>query len=114
MVDEKFPECRNISVDYAIMERAEEVFVFPADFGWSDLGTWYSLYTNMPKDVNNNVSVGAEVSFAESHNCVVDTRCMKKVMVIGMEGCIVAENDGNLLVCKMSEENRIKDFTDVK
>ena len=113
-VDEKFPECRNISVDYAIMERAEEVFVFPADFGWSDLGTWYSLYTNMSKDVNNNVSVGAEVSFAESHNCVVDTRCMKKVMVIGMDGCIVAENDGNLLVCKMSEENRIKDFTDVK
>ena len=114
MVDEKFPECRNISVDYAIMERAEEVFVFPADFGWSDLGTWYSLYMNLPKDVNKNVSVGAEVSFAESHNCVVDTRCMKKVIVIGMDGCIVAENDGNLLVCKMSEENRIKDFTDVK
>ena len=69
---------------------------------------------NLPKDVNKNVSVGAEVSFAESHNCVVDTRCMKKVIVIGMDGCIVAENDGNLLVCKMSEENRIKDFTDVK
>lgn len=113
-VDEKFPECRNISVDYAIMERAEEVFVFPADFGWSDLGTWLSLFSNLPKDVDNNVSIGAEVLFAESYNCVVDTRCMKKVMVIGMSDCIVAENDGNLLVCKMSEENRIKDFSDVK
>lgn len=110
-VNEKFPECRNISVDYAIMERAEEVFVFPAEFGWSDLGTWYSLYNNLAKDVNGNVSIGAETLFAESHNCMVDTRCMKNVMVIGMNDCIVAENDGNLLVCKMSEENRIKDFT---
>lgn len=113
-VNEKFPECRNISVDYAIMERAEEVFVFPADFGWSDLGTWFSLYSNLPKDVNGNIAIGAEASFAESHNCIVDTRCMKKVMVIGMDDCIVSENNGNLLVCKMSEENRIKDFTDIK
>ena len=113
-VDEKFPECRNISVDYAIMERAEEIFVFPANFGWSDLGTWFSLYDNLPKDVNNNVSIGADITFAESHNCVVDTRCLKKVMVIGVDDCIVAENNGNLLVCRMSEENRIKDFTDVK
>ena len=113
-VNEKFPECRNISVDYAIMERAEEVFVFPADFGWSDLGTWYSLYTNLFKDVNGNVAIGADISFAESRNCVVDTRSMKKVVVIGVNDCIVAENNGNLLVCKISEENRIKDFTDVK
>lgn len=113
-VNERFPECRNISIDYAIMERAEEVFVFPADFGWSDLGTWCSLYSNLSKDVNGNVAVGAEASFAESHNCIVDTRCMQKVMIIGMDDCIVAENNGNLLVCKMSEENRIKDFADVK
>ncbi len=113
-VNEKFPECRNISVDYAIMERAEEIFVFPADFGWSDLGTWFSLYSNLPKDVNGNVSIGADITLAESHNCVVDTRSLNKVMVIGVNDCIVAENNGNLLVCKMSEENRVKDFTDVK
>lgn len=113
-VNEKFPECRNISVDYAIMERAEEIFVFPANFGWSDLGTWFSLYSNMPKDVNHNVSIGSDITFSESHNCVVDTRSLGKVMVIGVDDCIVAENNGNLLVCKMSEENRIKDFTDVK
>lgn len=113
-VNEKFPECRNISVDYAIMERAEEIFVFPANFGWSDLGTWFSLYSNLPKDVNNNVSIGPDITLSESHNCVVDTRSLKKVMVIGVDDCIVAENNGNLLVCKISEENRIKDFTDVK
>lgn len=114
LVNEKFPECRNISVDYAIMERADEIFVFPADFGWSDLGTWVSLHCNMQKDVNRNVALGADVRFAESHNCVVDTRGLKKVIVIGMNDCIVSENNGNLLVCRMSEENRIKEFSDEK
>ena len=113
-VNERFPECRKISVDYAIMDRAEEVFVFPANFGWSDLGTWYSLYSNLTKDINNNVSIGGDTSFAESHNCMVDTRGMKKVVVVGLDDCIIAEKEGNLLVCKMSEENRIKDFTDIK
>lgn len=113
-VDEKFAECRNISVDYAIMERAEEVFVFPANFGWSDLGTWYSLYSNLQKDVNNNVAIAESVSFAESHNCIVNAPGIKKVVLIGMNDCIVAENEGNLLVCKMSEENRIKDLSDAK
>ena len=111
-VDEKFPECRNISIDYAIMERADEVFVFPAEFGWSDVGTWHSLYSNLSKDVNMNVALGADVRFAESHNCLVDTRGVKKVVVVGMEDCVIVENEGSLLVCKMSEENRIQDFLD--
>lgn len=113
-VNEKFPECRSISVDYAIMERADEVFVFPADFGWSDLGTWLSLYTNLPKDVNGNVSIDNNISIAESHNCIVDTRGLKKVIVIGLDDCVIAENDGNLLVSKINEENRVKDFVDKK
>ena len=111
-INEKFPECRNISVDYAIMERAEEIFVFPADFGWSDLGTWISLHENMQKDLNGNVAVGAEVAFSESRNCFVSTRDMKKVVVIGMNDCIVAEKDENLLICRMGEENRLRDFTE--
>ena len=111
-VNEKFPECRNISIDYAIMERADEVFVFPAEFGWSDIGTWHSLYSNQPKDVNMNVALGADVRFADSHKCLVDTRSIKKVVVIGMEDCVIVENNGALLVCKTSEENRIQDFQD--
>ncbi|MBO5807060.1 MAG: mannose-1-phosphate guanylyltransferase [Bacteroidaceae bacterium] len=113
-VNEKFPECRSISVDYAIMERADEIFVFPADFGWSDLGTWVSLHCNVDKDFNGNAALGSEVSFAESHNCIVNTRGPKKVVVIGMENCIIAENDNNLLVCHMSDENRIKEFSEEK
>lgn len=111
-VNEKFPECRSISVDYAIMERADEVFVFPAEFGWSDLGTWFSLYENLPKDVNDNVVIGDNVFMADSRNCIVDTRNLKKVIVVGMEDCVIAENDGSLLVSKINEENRIKDIID--
>ena len=110
----RFPECRNISVDYAIMERADEIFVFPADFGWSDLGTWGSLHSNVPKDLNGNAALNSEVCFSESHNCIVNTRNMQKVVLIGMNDCIVAENDNTLLVCRMSEENRIKEYSDVK
>ncbi len=113
-INSRFPECRNISVDYAIMERADEIFVFPADFGWSDLGTWGSLHSNVPKDLNGNAALNSEVCFSESHNCIVNTRNMQKVVLIGMNDCIVAENDNTLLVCRMSEENRIKEYSDVK
>lgn len=113
-VNELFPECRNISVDYAIMERADEIFVFPSSFGWSDLGTWMSLHGNMQKDVNGNVAIGADINFSDSHNCIVNVRGERKVVVIGMNDCIVAENEGNLLVCRMSDDNRIKEFSDGK
>ncbi len=113
-VNARFPDCRSISVDYAIMERADEIFVFPANFGWSDLGTWMSLYCNVQKDMNGNAALGADAKFADSHNCVVNTRGMKSVVVIGVNDCIIAENDGNLLVCRMADENRIKEFSEEK
>ena len=113
-VNARFPECRSISVDYAIMERADEIFVFPADFGWSDLGTWMSVYCNVPKDVNGNAALGAEAEFADSHNCIVNTRGVRKVVVVGVDDCIISENEGNLLVCRMSEENRVKEFSGEK
>lgn len=109
-VNERFPECRNISVDYAIMERAEEIFVFPASFGWSDLGTWLSLHDNMQSDLNGNVAVGDGISFSETRNCIVRTEGLKKVVLVGIDNCIIAEKDKNLLICKMGEENRMKDL----
>lgn len=112
IVDEKFPECRNISVDYAIMERSEEVFVFPVNFGWSDLGTWGSLYERLSRDLNGNAVIGDNVELCDSHGCVVHTRGMKRVVLIGIDDCIVAEQDGQMLVCKLNEEERIKEFTD--
>ncbi|HZK03193.1 MAG TPA: mannose-1-phosphate guanylyltransferase [Bacteroidaceae bacterium] len=112
VVDEKFPQCENISVDYAIMEYAEDVFVFPADFGWSDLGTWGSLYIQQTKDLRSNAVIGKNISIYKSDNCMVFSNQEKKVVVIGMRDCIVAEHDNQLLVCNMLDEQLIKNFSE--
>jgi len=111
IVNERFPECENISVDYAIMEKAEEIFVCPADFGWSDLGTWGSLHQLSPKDLYGNACIGSGISMFESHNCIVHTTQEKKVVIQGLDGYIVTECDDTLLICKLSEEQRIKQFS---
>ena len=111
LIDERFPECENISVDYAIMEKAEEIFVCPSDFGWSDLGTWGSLHGQSKKDLYGNATIGQSVNLIESHNCIVHTTQEKKVVIQGLDGYIVAEKDNTLLICKLSEEQRIKQFS---
>ena len=110
-IDKNFPECENISVDYAIMEKAEEIFVCPADFGWSDLGTWGSLHQQTKKDLYGNACIGQDINLFESHNCIVHTIQEKRVVIQGLDGYIVAENNDTLLICKLSEEQRIKQFS---
>jgi mannose-1-phosphate guanylyltransferase len=110
---EIFPQCEKISIDYAVMEPAAadgKVYTYPADFGWSDLGNWQSLHEKLAKDDSNNAAVG-NVSFYESSNCVVHTEGLKKVVLQGLDGYIVSEKGGQLLVCKRSEEQRIKEFS---
>ena len=111
VINERFPECENISVDYAIMEQAEEIFVCPSDFGWSDLGTWGSLHLQSHKDLYGNACIGQDINMFESHNCIVHTTQEKKVVIQGLDGYIVAENNDTLLICKLSEEQRIKQFS---
>ena len=111
-INEQFPKCENISVDYAIMEKAEEIFVCPADFGWSDLGTWGSLLSQSRRDLYGNALIGPSISIYDSHNCIVHTTQEKKVVIQGLDGYIVAENDDTLLICKLSEEQRIKQFSE--
>ena len=111
-VETIFPQCEKISIDYAVMEPAAadgKVFTYPADFGWSDLGNWQSLHEKLVKDEHNNAAVG-NVKFYESDNCVVHTEGLKKVVLQGLDGYIVSEKGGQLLVCKRSEEQRIKEF----
>jgi mannose-1-phosphate guanylyltransferase len=110
-IDERFPECENISVDYAIMEKADEIFVCPADFGWSDLGTWGSLHQQTHKDLYGNALIGPDIAMYESHNCIIHTTQEKRVVIQGLDGYIVAENNDTLLICKLSEEQRIKQFS---
>lgn len=110
MIDERYPECEKISVDYAIMEKAEEIFVCPADFGWSDLGSWSSLLMHTRHDLYGNSLIGNDVSVYDTHNCIIHTTEEKKVVVQGLDGYIVAEKEDTLLVCKLSEEQRIRQF----
>ncbi len=110
-INRRFPECESISVDYAIMEKAEEIFVCPADFGWSDLGTWGSLHLQSKKDLYGNACIGQDINLIESHNCIVHTTQEKRVVIQGLDGYIVAEKNDTLLICKLSEEQRIKQFS---
>ena len=111
VIDERFPDCENISVDYAIMEKAEEIYVCPADFGWSDLGTWGSLLAQTKKDLYGNSCIGNNINVYETTNCMIHTTQEKKVVIQGLDGYIVAENDNTLLICKLSEEQKIKQFS---
>lgn len=110
VINEKYGECENISVDYAILEKAEEIFVFPADFGWSDLGTWGSLQTLSKKDEDGNALISQNVRMFDSKNCIVNVEGAKQVSIQGLDGYIVAERDGRLLICKLADEQRIKEF----
>ncbi|MCB0430044.1 MAG: NTP transferase domain-containing protein [Flavobacteriales bacterium] len=102
--------CKNISIDYGVMEKADNVYVVPADFGWSDLGTWGSLYEHMPQDDNANAVAGKNVILYDSKNCVVHMPSGKLAVLQGLDDFIVVESDNVLLVCRKSEEQQIKEF----
>ena len=112
MIDQYYCECDDISVDYAIMEKAEEIFVCPANFGWSDLGTWGSLLMQNRKDLYGNCVIGDNISLFDTHNTIVHARNEKKVVIQGLDGYIVAENDGKLLISKLIEQQRIEQFAE--
>ncbi|MBD9178570.1 MAG: mannose-1-phosphate guanylyltransferase [Odoribacter splanchnicus] len=110
-INRKFPDCPSISVDYAIMEHARNIYVFPASFGWSDLGTWGSLYEQLPKDPDANAVVGKQVRMVESTDCVVHVSGDKRMVLQGLNGYIVAEQDNVFLICRKADEQRIKEFS---
>ncbi len=109
-IDEMYTSCPNISIDYGIMEKADNVFVLCSDFGWTDLGTWGSLYDISPKNENDNVSLKCESLMYESNNNIVALPQGKLAIVQGLEGYIVAESDNVLMICKLEEEQRIRQF----
>ena len=109
-IEDIFPKCPNISIDYGVMEKAENVYVIPSSFGWSDLGTWGSLYELSEKDGQQNVSLHSDALFYEATGNVVTLEPGKLAVVQGVEDMIIAEQNGVLLVCKKEEEQRIKQF----
>ncbi len=106
-----FPTCEAISIDYAVMEKAQEIYVLPASFGWSDLGTWGALHGLLPQDKSGNATVGPDIHLYESRNCIIHASEEKRVVVQGLDGYIIAEKDNTLLICKLEEEQRIKEFS---
>lgn len=103
-----YGELKNISIDYAIMEKSDNISVAIANFGWSDLGTWGSLYDQSNKDEDGNVIINSEVLQFESKNNIIATPKQTLVVLQGIENCIVAEYDNALLICKMEDEQKIK------
>ncbi len=109
-IDKTYAVCKSISIDYGIMEKATNVYVLAADFGWSDLGTWGSLYENRSQDKNGNAIMGKNVMMYDSTNCIVNMPKEKLVVLEGLTDYIVAESEDVLLVCKKTDEQQIRQF----
>ncbi|MDD2345475.1 MAG: mannose-1-phosphate guanylyltransferase [Bacteroidales bacterium] len=102
--------CRSISIDYGIMEKADNVFVLASDFGWSDLGTWGSLHELRKKDENQNVITGKNIKLYDTKNSIVSMPKDKLVVIQGLDDYIVVENNNVLLICKKQDEQLIRQF----
>lgn len=114
-IDENFPFCPNISIDYGVLEKADNVFVIISSFGWSDLDSWSSLHDASEMDEYKNVNLHNNPLYIESSNNMVITSSKKVVVIQGLDDYIVADSDHTLLICKKSDEHRIKHFmTDAK
>lgn len=113
LVSSLFPQCPNISIDYAVLEKAHNVMVLPVDFGWADLGTWGSLYELKKEEDEANVALHTEALFYEAKGNIVsmDGEVSEQLVVVqGIDDCIVAHSEGVLLICKRDQEQRIKEF----
>lgn len=109
-----FPTCDKVSIDYAVMEKSSAVYVIADDLGWSDLGSWGSVKTHIPADADGNAVVGTDVRLYGCRDCIVHASSERTVVLEGLEGCIVAESGGRLLVCRLSEEQHIKEYSQDK
>jgi mannose-1-phosphate guanylyltransferase len=109
-INKVYPNCKNISIDYGIMEKAENVHVLCSDFGWSDLGTWGSLYDILEKDEDKNSVTGSNVFCYNSKNCLINLPENKLAVIQGLDDYIVVESENILLVCRKQDEQKIKNF----
>lgn len=109
-IDRIYPECENISIDYAIMEKAKNVFVHSSSFGWSDIGTWSSLFEHSRKDDNNNCAAGKNLFVYNCEDNIINIHGDKVAVVDSLKDYIVIDNDSSLLICPKSNEQLIKRY----
>jgi mannose-1-phosphate guanylyltransferase len=112
-IQDNYPLAQNISVDYAILEKAQNVFVLPATFDWNDLGTWGSLYDKLPKDEQDNAVVNATVILENASNNIIRTEGKKLVVVDGLQNFIIVDKDDVLLIYPKGKEQEIKRITSI-
>ena len=105
-----YPLCTNISIDYAVMEKANNVYVIPSSFGWSDLGTWNSAYENLEKDYLGNSVAGDNVMIIDATRCMVSASHNKLLVLEGLDDFIVVDTEDVLLICKKDKEQQIKEY----
>jgi mannose-1-phosphate guanylyltransferase len=105
-----YPLCTNVSIDFAIMEKADNVYVIPSSFGWSDLGTWNSAYDNLEKDYLGNAVAGDNVIVIDATKCMVSMPKDKLLVLQGVDDCIIVDTPDVLLICKKDKEQHIKEY----
>ena len=110
-INNNYGKCKNISIDFGIMERAKNVHILPVDFGWNDLGTWGSLYNKLEKDTQKNAIVGAQTIFRDASGNMIRTESGKKVIVQGLQDFIIVEKDDTILICPRKDEQDIKQIS---
>ena len=110
-INDNFARCENISIDYGVMEHSRQRYTIPADFGWSDIGTWGSLYTHVGKDADSN-AVSGRVVAAECSHSVINIEGGAEAIVQGLDGYLVAYRDKSLLVCRLHDEQQIKQWVE--
>lgn len=106
-VDDAYAQCKNISIDYGIMEKAENVYVVLGDFGWSDLGSWSSLYEVSDKDENNNM-VKANALLYDTKNCTINGPKKKLIVVSGIDNCLISQHGNAILICNKDSNTELK------
>ena len=109
-IDKIYPLCTNISIDYAIMEKADNVYIIPSSFGWSDLGTWNSAHENMEKDYLGNAVAGSDVMVIDAKDNMVHVPNHKLVLLQGMNDYIIVDTEDVLMICKKDKEQEIKQY----
>lgn len=108
-IKKTYSQCKSISIDYAVMEKAENVYVVPGDFGWSDLGSWNALHEIKEKDKNENVIEGSVMTYESTDN-YIKAKKDKLTVVQGAEGFLIADFDDVLLICKKEDSSIFREF----
>ncbi len=109
-IDRIYPQCVNISIDYSIMEKADNVYIIPSSFGWSDLGTWSSTYENLERDYLGNAVAGKNVMIIDATNNMIHADNNKLVVLQGLDDFVVVDTKDVLLICKKEKEQYIKEY----